>query len=70
MKIDKQSLGTWVAFKYISPGVVSMGEYGDISMKMAERSDLPYNAINLETGEVCDYEEDCMIELLNATLVF
>lgn len=70
MKVERQSLRTWVVFKHIAPGVVFMGEYGDILMKMAERSDLPYNAINLETGEVCDYEGDCMIELLDAVLTY
>ena len=70
MNVEKNSLRTWLAFKHIASGVVFMDDHENVLMKMVERPDFLYNAVDLETGEVYDYEEDATIELLDATMVF
>lgn len=70
MNVEKKSLRTWLAFKHIAPGVVFMDDHENVLMKIVERPDFLYNAVDIETGEVYDYEEDATIELLDATVVF
>ena len=71
MNVEKKSLRTWLAFKHIAPGVVFMDDHENVLMKIVERPDFLYNAINLETGSLYLYDDADKVEVLgNAVLTY
>ena len=70
MKIEIEDRFT-IPVELLEPGECFYdGDRTNVYMKLRESSDVQYNAVNLSTGALADFDDDCEVyKLDNATLV-
>lgn len=71
MKITDRFKRKETAYKYVDAGVVFRyeNEYYMATAEIVEDQEAFYNCVNLDSGEHCYFEEDNMVEVLEAEMI-
>ena len=71
MKITDRFKRKETAFRYIEAGTVFkyIDEYFLATVEIVEDQEAFYNCVNLDSGEHCYFEEDNMVEVLEAEMI-